>query len=174
MVFPERIETTRLILRRPIRADSEHMFRAFGQDPEVSHFLAWRAQKTIEDAEADMHRRIEEWKTGERYNLMIELQSDHSLLGIIASTPKAHSLKVGYVISRPHWRQSYATEAIKTILDFGFQQTHIFRIWAVCDAKNISSARLLEKLGMQREGLLRRWELHPNISDEPPGGPGTS
>jgi [ribosomal protein S5]-alanine N-acetyltransferase len=43
----------------------------------------------------------------------------------------------------------------------------VFRIGAVCDVENIGSARVLEKSGFVREGLLRRWLLHPNISDEP-------
>ena len=43
----------------------------------------------------------------------------------------------------------------------------IFRIWAVCDLDNFASARVLEKAGMQREGVLRRYILHPNISSEP-------
>jgi hypothetical protein len=43
----------------------------------------------------------------------------------------------------------------------------IYRIWAVCDAGNIASARLLERVGMQAEGTLRRWLVHPNISESP-------
>jgi RimJ/RimL family protein N-acetyltransferase len=37
----------------------------------------------------------------------------------------------------------------------------------LCDVDNLASARVLEKVGMQREGLLRRQIVHPNISDEP-------
>jgi ribosomal-protein-alanine N-acetyltransferase len=37
----------------------------------------------------------------------------------------------------------------------------------VCDAENVASSRVLEKAGMTREGLLRRYAMHPNVSDEP-------
>jgi RimJ/RimL family protein N-acetyltransferase len=47
------------------------------------------------------------------------------------------------------------------------QQPSIFRIGAVCDVENIGSARVMEKAGLLREGLLRRWLVHPNVSDEP-------
>jgi RimJ/RimL family protein N-acetyltransferase len=47
------------------------------------------------------------------------------------------------------------------------KQQAIFRIWAVCDVDNAASARVMEKAGMQREGVLRRWSVHPNISAEP-------
>jgi RimJ/RimL family protein N-acetyltransferase len=40
-------------------------------------------------------------------------------------------------------------------------------VWAVTDVDNHASARVLEKIGMQREGLLRRWLVHPSLSPEP-------
>ena len=40
-------------------------------------------------------------------------------------------------------------------------------MWAVCDIDNLASARVMEKAGMQREGILKRWSVHPNISAEP-------
>jgi ribosomal-protein-alanine N-acetyltransferase len=43
----------------------------------------------------------------------------------------------------------------------------IYRVWAVCDVDNVSSARLLESVGMQFEGKLRRWLVHPNVSAAP-------
>lgn len=43
----------------------------------------------------------------------------------------------------------------------------IFRVWAICNHENRASARVMEKIGMQREGLLRRGVLHPNVSAEP-------
>jgi ribosomal-protein-alanine N-acetyltransferase len=47
------------------------------------------------------------------------------------------------------------------------RQESVFRIGAVCDVENIGSARVMEKAGLVREGLSRRWLVHPNISDEP-------
>jgi RimJ/RimL family protein N-acetyltransferase len=46
-------------------------------------------------------------------------------------------------------------------------QPSVFRIGAFCDVDNVASARVMEKSGLVREGLLRRWLMHPNISDEP-------
>jgi [ribosomal protein S5]-alanine N-acetyltransferase len=69
-----------------------------------------------------------------------------------------HRLDCGYALVRacwgrgPHW---------------ALNQPGIFRIGAVCDVENIGSARVMEKAGLFREGLLRRLLMHPNISDEP-------
>jgi len=43
----------------------------------------------------------------------------------------------------------------------------IYRVWATCDVDNVASARLLERVGMEREGVLRRWLVHPNLSEAP-------
>ena len=48
-----------------------------------------------------------------------------------------------------------------------FEQRSIWRVWATCDVDNRASAGLFEHVGMQREGVLRRWAHHPNLSGEP-------
>jgi [ribosomal protein S5]-alanine N-acetyltransferase len=59
------------------------------------------------------------------------------------------------------------TEVLGEIVRWGSGQERVFRIGAVCDVENIGSARVMEKAGLEREGLLRRWLIHPNISDDP-------
>ena len=46
-------------------------------------------------------------------------------------------------------------------------QPELFRVWATCDVENAASAGVLERAGMQREGILRRWTVHPSLGDEP-------
>ena len=75
-----------------------------------------------------------------------------------------HMADLGYVIARPHWGQGFVSEAARVVVDWALVQQHIYRVWAVCDIDNAASARVLEKIGMQREGLLRRWIIHPNMS----------
>jgi ribosomal-protein-alanine N-acetyltransferase len=59
------------------------------------------------------------------------------------------------------------TEVLTEVVNWALQQPSIFRIGAVCDVENVGSARVMEKAGLVREGLLRRWLMHPNVSDEP-------
>jgi RimJ/RimL family protein N-acetyltransferase len=59
------------------------------------------------------------------------------------------------------------TEAVKGVIGWALKQPEIFRIWAVCDVDNLASARVMEKAGMQGEGRLCRWSVHPNISAQP-------
>ena len=62
---------------------------------------------------------------------------------------------IGYELNPKYWNNGYATEAASAIVDFGFGQFGVHRIWADCIAENIGSAHVLEKLGMKLEGRLR-------------------
>jgi RimJ/RimL family protein N-acetyltransferase len=59
------------------------------------------------------------------------------------------------------------TEAVMSVTHWALAQPEIYRVWATCDVENVASARLLERVGMQREGVLHRWLLHPNVSNTP-------
>ena len=63
---------------------------------------------------------------------------------------------IGYFLAKEFWGQGYATEVAKTLLSFGFQKLGLVRIWAWCDTENLASIRVLEKVGMKREGHFRR------------------
>ena len=76
-------------------------------------------------------------------------------------------IEVGYALARPYWGKGYMTEIMRTVIDWALTQPDIFRVQAFCDVENIASARVMEKAGMAREGLLRRYVVHPNISAEP-------
>ena len=86
---------------------------------------------------------------------------------MIGCRVREHAADIGYVIGRNHWGRGYVTEAAKAMVDWAIHLDSIYRVWAVCDVENIASSRVLEKVGMQREGILRRYIVHPNRSVEP-------
>jgi RimJ/RimL family protein N-acetyltransferase len=80
---------------------------------------------------------------------------------------REHAAEIGYVLTRRYWGRGYVTEAAKAVVDWAGSLDSIFRVWAICDLENIGSARVLEKVGMERDGIVRRWIMHPNVSAEP-------
>ncbi len=74
---------------------------------------------------------------------------------------------MGYVLARAYWNRGYMTEAVREVTEWALTQPSILRVWAVCDVENAASVRVLKKAGFQQEGILRRWLIHPDISDEP-------
>ena len=59
------------------------------------------------------------------------------------------------------------SEALGEVARWAMRQPGIWRIGAVCDTENLASARVMEKAGLVREGVLRRWLIHPNVGSEP-------
>jgi RimJ/RimL family protein N-acetyltransferase len=65
-------------------------------------------------------------------------------------------VELGYRFVPAFQGKGYATEAAKTLVDFVFSEIGVHKVMAICDPRNIASYKLMEKLGMQQEGLLRQ------------------
>ena len=108
------------------------------------------------------------WKEGTAFPWAIIRKTDQQFLGMIEIVAIDHAgVNVGYVLAKKFWGKGYIPEALKAIINWAFLQEEIFRVWAFCDTENIASAKVLEKAGMQQEGILRRWLKLSNISEIP-------
>ncbi len=63
--------------------------------------------------------------------------------------------ELGYFFLEEHWGKGYAAEASGALLDFAFDSLGLHRVWGKCHTENRGSARVMEKLGMKREGTVR-------------------
>jgi RimJ/RimL family protein N-acetyltransferase len=166
-MIPDIFETARLLLRPVKFADVDAIFGSYAQDEEVTRYLIWRPHRSRSETRAYVERCIATPFEVER-TYMILGRDDNVVRGAFALRQRAtHRLDCGYVLARRWWRQGLMTEVLREVTLWALRQPSVFRIGAVCDVENIGSARVLEKSGFVREGLLRRWLLHPNISDEP-------
>jgi RimJ/RimL family protein N-acetyltransferase len=104
---------------------------------------------------------------GFRFPFIITLKGSDQAIGMIDPRIEGTKAAIGYVLSRLHQRNGYMTEATRAIIQWAFQQPPIFRVYATTDVENIPSQRVLEKSGMEREGMLKKYIVHPNISSEP-------
>ena len=163
---PESFETERLLLRKPRPGDAPLIFETYAQDPEVLRYLTFRPHGDLKDTKQVVDRFLESWRSGKSYCWLIFQRDDEALVGAI-SARKDQGINLGYLIARPYWRRGFMSEAVSAITEWAFSQPGVFRVWAVCDLENEASARLLEKNGFHQEGILRKWSLHPNISDIP-------
>jgi [ribosomal protein S5]-alanine N-acetyltransferase len=164
---PETLETARLRLRKPVLEDADEIFRQYAQDVEVTKYVSWRAHRSVNETREFIRLCLEELAAKKSVHLVIVRKEDHQLLGMIGLRGGDHKWELGYVLARAYWRKGYMTEAVKALVTWALQRPEIYRVWAVCDIDNKASARVMEKAGMQREGILRRWSIHPNVSDEP-------
>jgi len=164
---PTTLKTERLRLRKVKPADAEAIFREYAQDPEVTKYVSWHAHKDIEETREYVRMCLLAWDVGKAFHWIIERLEDKQVIGMMIARVAGEKWELGYVLARECWGQGYMTEAVKGIIAWALRQKDIYRIWAVSDVDNIGSARVMEKAGMQREGVLRRWSVHPNISADP-------
>ena len=164
---PKILETERLRLRKPRLADAEVIFSEYASDPEVTRYVSWHAHGSVNETRDYVRACLAAWDVGRAFHWVIERKEDDQLLGMLVARIDVCKWELGYVLARSSWGRGYMTEALKRIIDWTLNQEEVYRVWAVCDVDNLASARVMEKAGMQREGILRRWSVHPNISAEP-------
>jgi RimJ/RimL family protein N-acetyltransferase len=160
------LETPRLILRKPCMDDAPLIFSAYARDTEVTRYLTWHPHETVEDTRAFLTRTLRAWDEGAAYTWAITLRDSGTLVGMIDVRLECHA-NLGYVLARPYWNRGYMTEAVRAVVEWALAQEEVSRVWAVCDVENVASARVLEKAGMEFEGVLRRWMVLPNRSATP-------
>ncbi|WP_409368594.1 GNAT family N-acetyltransferase [Lysinibacillus sp. 38-6] len=71
-----------------------------------------------------------------------------------------HTYEIGWVLHPSYYRKGYASEAAHALLDYGFTEMKLHRIIATCQPENIASYRVMEKIGMRREGYFKKCIPH--------------
>jgi RimJ/RimL family protein N-acetyltransferase len=164
---PANWETERLALRPAVAADAAQAFESYTANPEVSRYMTWRPHRSVAETEQFLRRCEEVWAKGLAFPWSLWLKSDGAFAGMLEARVKQHSVDIGYVLAPRLWRRGLMSEAVGGLVKWAMGRPEIHRVWAVCDWQNTASARLLESVGMQFEGRLRRWLVHPNVSDSP-------
>jgi RimJ/RimL family protein N-acetyltransferase len=168
MKAPERFATDRLVLRRPHVDDAEAVFERYASDHEVSRYLAWRRHDSPLVTRAFLEYSDEEWDRWPAGPYLVELKSDGRLIGGTGfAFETSYRASTGYVFARDAWGNGYATEAVKAMVEIA-QRLALVRLYALCHVDHERSARVLERTGFDREGILRGYLEFPNLA---PGRP---
>ena len=161
------LETERLSLRPLGEGDAEALFTIFA-DARVMRYWSSPPWKDHEPAHA-MIEADREAATREFLRLGLERKEDGRLLGtctLFAIHEASRRAETGYALASHAWGHGYMLEAMGALLRYGFETLDLNRIEADIDPRNEPSARLLERLGFRREGLLReRWIVGGEVSD---------
>ncbi|AUX45001.1 GNAT family acetyltransferase [Sorangium cellulosum] len=162
------LETQRLRLRAITSGDAESIFR-IQSDPEVTRYFG----RPGDGALADSERRVAEIEKGVRENTSIRwgvtLRDGGEIIGSVGfwRWNKPHRwAEVGYDLLPAFWNQGIMSEAVRAVVSFGFASMDLHRVEAQLDPENRASARLLERLGFARDGLLREnWYYEGKFTD---------
>lgn len=166
---PATFGTSRLVGRAPRVHDGPAIFSAYASDPEVTRYLAWRAYDRVEPLNAFLRECIAQWEKDDGHLAWVLcLKGTDQPIGSIGITLEGGGKAMfGYVLAKKFWGHGLAAEALSHLVAWSLAQPMLYRAWAFCDVENTASARVMEKAGLQREGILRRWHICPNLGPEP-------
>lgn len=167
--YIQEIQTERLKLRRFKVADGVFVERLLNDREIASHSRSIDYPYPKGAAKIWIEGLYSKWESGDCSAFAIcHLQSGQLIGGIGLEIEKSnHNAELGYWIGREFWNFGYCTEAARVILDHGFDQLGLHRIHCHHLTRNPASGRVMEKIGMKREGLLRgharKWGVFEDV-----------
>jgi ribosomal-protein-alanine N-acetyltransferase len=162
------LETERLILR-PFCYEDINDYLSFFSDNEVQKYLGGiPVPKDYEDAKRwvdNMNGRC--LKTKLVITWCIELKGTNKVIGRcdLGGFVRKSMADIAYYLSKDYWHMGLAGEAVKAVVEFGFERLMLHRIQATVLPQNIYSIQLLKKLGFLEEGLLRKYDFGKEFHD---------
>lgn len=159
MEFPV-LKTKRLEL---VEITDEHLidlFNLFG-DEDVVRFYNMGKYSDLSDGQKFVDWYRNRYRDGLAIRWGISLKGKTDIIGTAGfnNYTAYHRANIGYDLQKVYWNRGYVTEALEAIIAFGFSTLKVNRIEAEVMQGNVSSERVLEKLGFTKEGVLRQWML---------------
>jgi len=155
------LETERLLLRR-VTADDVNEIMELRSNPETMKFIPRPLVTDIEQAMEHFKMIDEKIENNTGINWAITLKGNPKLIGIIGHYRiqlENHRCEIGYMILPQYNGQGIVTEAIKVVLEYGFEELNMHSIEAVIDPDNVASERVLQKNGFVKEAHILENEL---------------
>jgi RimJ/RimL family protein N-acetyltransferase len=153
-----RLQTERLVLDALSDADAPELVRLAGAREIADTTLSIPHPYGPADAERFLAHQRSAAARGDELVLAVRRRQDGKLAGCIGlrDIDSTHlQAELGYWIGVPYWGQGFATEAARAVVDYGFGALGLNRIYAHHMTRNPPSGRVLERIGMRWEGVLR-------------------
>ena len=168
MKIDDKIETKRLILREFSHADFEDV-HGYASNLENIKYMIWgpnSEEDTIEFLDDCISNIDKNPRT--QYDFAITLKENGKVIGGcgIYLNDELYEGMLGWVLHKDYWKQGYMTEVGKELVRFAFEDLKLHRLYATCDAENYGSYRVMENLGMRREGHIIKNRKFTGFKDE--------
>jgi len=161
---PVELPTVRLLLRPFELTDVDDVW-AYASDSEVARYRPLPDPYTRNDATEFVHRQMRtDWSRNPEFAIVYGQQ-------VVGGTslhvnPEHETGELGYLLGRCWWGQGLATEAARALVDWGFRHFRLHKVYARAHVDNTRSWRVMERLGMTREGVLRgHWKMRDEHVD---------
>lgn len=155
-----KIETDRLILRKFRLSDAAQMFKNYTSRDKVTQYLTWCPHKNMDDVKGYLRNIVlPEYNKKSTYRWAIVWKENSEVIGcidVVKNDEKLLRAELGWVLGDDYWGKGIMPEAAKAVIKHLFEVGYV-RIEAIHDARNLKSGRVMEKIGMKHEGLLRKY-----------------
>lgn len=160
LVTQPHLETARLLLEPYKDSDLQDIFD-YGSNPQITQFVPWTAHKTLEDSQKflDFIRTSTCNISGKLFFVFaIRLKETGKVIGSIDfKNPNAWTGQIDYALSVDYWNQGIMTESAQAVKTWALEACpKMVRLQAGCLPENKGSSRVMEKIGMQFEGVRRK------------------
>jgi ribosomal-protein-alanine N-acetyltransferase len=127
----------------------------YASDKEVTKYVSWKRHRTIADTLDFLNWSYEQRNNPNYYNFGLVIKESNEFIGTIGISnylPDVKSVDFGYVLNKKYWGKGLATEAVKTLCEFGFNLDEIDSMQAYVFEENKPSCRVLKKCGFSNCG----------------------
>ncbi|MCL2519314.1 MAG: GNAT family N-acetyltransferase [Oscillospiraceae bacterium] len=145
------LESERLIYRKFKQDDFSTVFDWMGNAENMKYRIEPRTESETRDYLLNFAIASAEADECINFEYAVVLKADNNLIGSCTLMHLNDKPEIGWMVHRNYWRQGYGTEIGRTMLRLGFDILNLRRIIAGCNARNIASYRIMEKIGMRRE-----------------------
>ncbi|MDH5720346.1 MAG: GNAT family N-acetyltransferase [Spirochaetia bacterium] len=147
------IVTERLRLRKIKLSDAKSMF-LYAANKETTRYMGWQTHNSIEETNEYLKSIMPLYKTKKYYDWAIELKENGKMIGtcgfVNVQTNKEFA-EIGYIIHQDYHKKGYGTEAVQSLIEFGFKTLRLTKIYARIYKENKISIRLAKKCGFTLE-----------------------
>lgn len=161
------LESDRLILRKFKIDDAKGMYNNWATDPQCNKYLSWDLHKSIEETKSLIRLWINEYDNGS-YNWVVELKDSGEIIGnisVITILKKQSTAELGYCYGSKYWGKGYATEALRTVIEYLLVECDFYLVEARHISGNPASGRVMEKAGMHKDAVLRDRRINKHTGE---------
>lgn len=132
---------------------------AYASDPEVARYVLWEQHRSVEDSMRYLSFMLEKYERCDVAEWGLVHKQDGAFIGTCGFgwwDTLHRRAEIGYALSRAYWNRGLMTEAVRKVIAFGFEKMKLNRIEARCMPGNVASEKVMKKVGMEFEGIMRK------------------
>lgn len=154
----KQIETKRLILRKLTKDDANEAFYNWCNSTQVDRYVLWKQHQNVDVTKNQFEKWELEYEDKKTYRWIVEIKETKQLIGTIDVSKKYldhETCEIGYCYGDKFWGQGYATESLKAVIKYLFEEADAKLICAEHMENNPASGKVMKKAGMKYEGIQR-------------------